>query len=412
MGQVAITLVVSAFVALLTFAMLAANNLKRKRFASAACSLAALVLAVELVGFTAAPAFAAEGAFDTTPDNEIAATLGDDAVWAGETTVFGDVNAPNDILAAGQSIIVVDSTVGGSIRAAGETITIKDTNVTHSITLAGKSVTVTRGTAKAVALAASDATFSGECDSLYIFAQDAVIDGTVHGDVVINAGSVQLGPDANIEGTVRGTVGSDPSVSDNATYGSLDLAQHESNENEASTGFNFAGLFGSILFGVLSTLVIAAGVEWLARKHTANTAELARTRMGYVAASGIIAAIAAPIVIIILCILVVTLPVAGALALALIALTLISQGYTAAVLGKLAFKNMKRFAAVCAMGAIVGAVGALPFAGTVITIACFAFALGCILQSIFLGTKNRNTNNATAIPPAPQTGNPPQPPVA
>lgn len=412
MEHAAIILAIT-LVALLAASVLASRRTQRKHTASAACSLAALALAAGLAGFTATPAFAAEGAFDSTPDNELAATLGDDALWAGQDKTFSKVEAPNDILAAGQNITVKNSTVGGSIRAAGETIAVNGTNVAHSITLACNTASVSDSTAQAVALAASSASFSGECDSLYIFAQDAVIDGTVHGDVVVNANTIQLGPNATIEGSIRGTAGSDPNIADGATYGSLNLTHGESNDNSESTGFDFGGLLAAIIFGALSTLVIAVVVEWLARKHTAKAATLAKERMGYVAASGIIGALVAPIAIIILCCLIITLPIAGALALALIALTLIAEGYAAAVLGKLAFKNMKRIPAACTMGAIVGVIGALPFVGTVVAIASFAFALGCVLQSVFLGTKDRGNSENAAIPPAPQTpGNPPQPPIA
>lgn len=155
------------------------------------------------------------------------------------------------------------------------------------------------------------------------------------------------------------------------------------------------------VYSALACLVTAAAAEWLARKHTANAAQLAKTRTGYLVASGIIGAIAAPVAVIILCCLVITLPLAGAATFSLIALTIVSGGFTAAALGKLAFKNLGRFPAAIAMGAIIGAACALPYVGKPIAAACFMFALGYSIQNAFLGLTNRNEGA-----PTPQTGNP------
>ena len=105
--------------------------------------------------------------------------------------------------------------------------------------------------------------------------------------------------------------------------------------------------------------------------------------------------------VIILCCLVITLPLAGAATFSLIALTIVSGGFTAAALGKLAFKNLGRFPAAIAMGAIIGAACALPYVGKPIAAACFMFALGYSIQNAFLGLTNRNEGA-----PTPQTDNP------
>lgn len=108
--------------------------------------------------------------------------------------------------------------------------------------------------------------------------------------------------------------------------------------------------------------------------------------------------------VIILCCLVITLPIAGAATFSLIALTIVSGGFTAAALGKLAFKNLGHFPAAIAMGAILGAACALPYVGKPIAAACFMFALGYSVQNAFLGLTNRNEGA-----PTPQTSNPPRP---
>lgn len=398
-----------------------------------ACAAVAIAAAGTLAIAPAIPAFAADESHHADDDHtwsaeEIAdhasGMLGDDIVWFGQSKLFTKTAAPNDILAAGQSIAVSSCTVSGSIRAAAEDIAVRGADVAHSITLAAKDATVSDTTAQAVAIAAGDASFSGECDALYICAEHAVIDGTVHGDVVVNADSVRLGPNARIEGAIRGSAGDQPEIASSAQHGALELSIGTQEDDKAEPASNAVGTLLGVAYSALACLVTAAAAEWLARKHTANAAKLAKTRTGYLVASGIIGAIAAPVAVIILCCLVITLPIAGAATFALIALTIVSGGFTAAALGKLVFKNLGRFPAAIAMGAILGAACALPYVGKPIAGACFMFALGYSIQNAFLGLTNRNegaptpqTGNpasAAAAPDAPQngSGNPPQAPTA
>ncbi len=411
----AITLLAAlAFIVLAGAGIAAWARNARKTGANAPGALACAAVAIAAAGTLAIaptmPASAADEPHHAGDDHawsadEIAVDdasgmLEDDIVWFGQSKLFTKTAAPNDILAAGQSIAVSSCTVSGSIRAAAEDIAVRGADVAHSITLAAKDATVSDTTAQAVAIAAGDASFSGECDALYICAEHAVIDGTVHGDVVVNADSVRLGPNARIEGAVRGSAGQQPEIASGAQHGALELSIN-TEDDKAKPAFNAAGTLLGVVYGVLACLVTAAAAEWLARKHTANAAKLAKTRTGYLVASGIIGAIAAPVAVIILCCLVITLPIAGAATFSLIALTIVSGGFTAAALGKLAFKNLGRFPAAIAMGAILGAACALPYVGKPIAAACFMFALGYSIQNAFLGLTNRNEGA-----PTPQTGNP------
>lgn len=374
-----------------------------------ACAAVAIAAAGTLAIAPAMPASAADESHHADDDHTWSAEgiadhasgmLGDDIVWFGQSKLFTKTAAPNDILAAGQSIAVSSCTVSGSIRAAAEDIAIRGADVAHSITLVAKDATVSDTTAQAVAIAAGDASFSGECDALYICAEHAVIDGTVHGDVVVNADSVRLGPNARIEGAVRGSAGDQPEIASSAQHGALELSIH-TQDDKPEPALDAVSTLLAAVYSALACLVTAAAAEWLARKHTANAAQLAKTRTGYLVASGIIGAVAAPVAVIILCCLVITLPIAGAATFSLIALTIVSGGFTAAALGKLAFKNLGRFPAAIAMGAILGAACALPYVGKPIAAACFIFALGYSIQNAFLGLTNRNGGA-----PTPQTGNP------
>ena len=249
-----------------------------------ACAAVAIAAAGTLAIAPAMPAFAADESHHADDEHtwsadEIAddasGMLGDDIVWFGQSKLFTKTAAPNDILAAGQSIAVSSCTVSGSIRATAEDIAIRGADVAHSITLAAKDATVSDTTAQAVAIAAGDASFSGECDALYICAEHAVIDGTVHGDVVVNADSVRLGPNARIEGAVRGSAGDQPEIASSAQHGALELSIH-TQDDKPKPAFNAVSTLLAAVYSALACLVTAAAAEWLARKHTANAAQLAK----------------------------------------------------------------------------------------------------------------------------------------
>lgn len=101
--------------------------------------------------------------------------------------------------------------------------------------------------------------------------------------------------------------------------------------------------------------------------------------------TGAVGALAAPLLVGILCALVITLPLAGALALTLAAITLAGGGFAAATLGKIAFPSLGRFASAVVMALIVGAVSVLPVVGDLVTVAGFVFLLGYVLQKLWQG---------------------------
>ena len=161
---------------------------------------------------------------------------------------------------------------------------------------------------------------------------------------------------------------------------------------------SFLFVFG-IVMSILGTLVIAVLAEWLFGRHTAAAAAMIRTRTGATIGSGVVGALVAPIVIIILCCLVITLPVAGALTLALLAMTVVAEGFMGASVFKLAFPKLGRFPTALAGGAIMGVASAIPFLGALVSAAAFMYFLGYVLQTIFLSL--RKPAPSTAMPQNP-----------
>ena len=318
--------------------------------------------------------------------------MGDDYVWFGRNLELGQCTIVNDLIAAGQTVKLTDCVAGGSIRAAAQDIVISGSKTGENITVAAQDVTIQGCEAKAVAVAGSVVSVSGSCKELTVYAEKVFIDATVEGDVAVGANTVEIGSNARIKGTLHVSASSDPVMQRGAEVGDVEFEQSEG-ASTADVESSFAALGGMLaimaaILGIISTLLIAVLAEWLFKRHTAAAAEMIRSRTGATIGTGIIGAIVAPIAIIILICLVITLPVAGALVFALLAMTVVAGGFAGASLFKLAFPRLGRFKCALAGGAIVGVASAIPFLGSLVGVAAFMYMLGYVLQSIFLGTRN------------------------
>lgn len=344
----------------------------------------------------------AEGTVETitTSSGTEFSPMGNDYVWAGESLVLEGTEAQNDILAAGHTLLVDGCKVGGSVRMAGQVVRLANTTAQENITLAGQDVCVDDSTGNAVALAGQTAEFSGTCSELTMYAGEVLIDGTVNGDVTVGANAVTVGPHARIAGTLHISASQEPEVSPKAEV--LNLEYSESDEDDiavgqmgvVASGLSAAFVVVMGLVSVVGTLVVAVCAEWLFARHTKAAASLARSRTGATVGSGVIGTLLAPIVIILLCLFIVTLPVALCVALAMIAMAVVASGFAAASLAKLAFPRIGRFAGALAGGAIVSIAEVVPVLGTLVSLAAFMYFVGYVLQSIYLGMRREGRDDS------------------
>jgi len=318
--------------------------------------------------------------------------MGDDYVWFGRNLELGQHTFKNDIIAAGQVVNLSNCNAAGSIRAAAQDIAITGSSAAENITVAAQNVSIQDSTAKAIAAAGSTVSVSGTCKELTAYAEKVFIDGTVEGDVVVGANTVEVGTNARIKGTLRVSAAKDPVMQRGAEVGDVEFEKAERSSNGEVTA-GLSGLVGAfsimtMVVGVIATLLIAVLAEWLFRRHTAAAANMIRTRTGATIGTGIIAALVAPIAVIILFFLVITIPISIAITLALFAMSCVAGGFAGASLFKLVFPKLGRFACALAGGAIVGVASAIPFLGSLVGAAAFMYLLGYVLQSIFLGMRN------------------------
>lgn len=382
----------------------------------------AIVAAFALAAAAPACAYADEGTIDggvrvvdASGLSDGLPMMGHDYVWFGRDLALQGETVNNDFIAAGETIDFERGTVGGDIRAAARTITIADASVNENMSLAAETVTMTDVRAQAVVATAATITYSGSCSALTAYANNVVIDGMVDGDVVVGANHVEVGPNAKILGTLRVEASENPTVQPGASVGDIEFTQTEKTPTGEEVGgaiSAFSSVFAVVLaiIGILATLLIAICSEWLFSRHTEAAARMIKERTGATIATGIVGMVVAPIAVIVLCMLVVTLPIAGALVLVLLAMALVASGFAGASVFKLAFPNMGRFKCALAGGGIMAVLCAVPFLGGIVRAVAFAYLLAYVLRAIHLGMHGKRQAaqaeapvTSESVPQPPQT---------
>lgn len=136
-------------------------------------------------------------------DMTVRDTVSGDVMAAGAEIRFTGA-AGGDLLTAGRTHVLAGA-VAGSVRAAGSYILL-GTAVERNVTLAGGTVVVDRrsGIRGNAYLMGRTVRLEGSVGRLArIVGGDIVLNGTVRGDVLVEARRLELGPDAVIEGDLR-----------------------------------------------------------------------------------------------------------------------------------------------------------------------------------------------------------------
>lgn len=313
--------------------------------------------------------------------------MGNDLLWSDRKLELTEYVAANDVLGVGETIIVKDSSAAGSYRLSGRVIKLTNSKAGEAITIAGQELTVADTTANAIAMAGQTASFSGVAGDLWIYADKAVIDGLVTGNVHIVAGSIEIGENAQIDGTLSGRTGSQPKIAEGAVIAENKLKIEETPDEPA----DFMSAIDPIVLAisVANCLLIALLAEWVASDHTAGAATLLKKSvLGYLGAA-VLGTIVVLLAIVLLCVPIVTIPASLAVVFAICAIALVSNGFTAAALGRLIFPNMGRFKSAILMGILVGLLCGLPYVGAPVRGLAFLFMMGYAIRSLRVGMLQR-----------------------
>lgn len=315
-----------------------------------------------------------------------ALVMGDDVLWFGQKGDFSNLKIINDLLTVGETINVNGTKAGGSLRLSGRIITVNECTVGENITAAGQDVSVTDGSSKVVALAGQTIVFSGEATELKLAGSDVTIDGVVSGDVKVAAGTLTIGPNAQINGTLTGEVGQKPTIDEAATVTENEVIVSAKEEPKS---FRERIELPYVAISAAVCVAIALLVEWLAGGLTEGAADLLSDRPGSFILSGVLGTILAPICAVLICIPVVTIPVGMAILLMLLAIALVSSGFTSSMLARLAMPNMNRYLSAGLVALVLGVLMAMPYVGVPLRCIANMLALGYFICAMRKGMKDR-----------------------
>lgn len=365
------------------------------RFAAATLAVGILVLGTGTGAVAAAPPPPA------APASSVAAT--------------GDLEGPQ--FYSGATIDVSDN-VDGDVYAAGQSVTISG-DVTGDVIAAAQTITITGTVDGNVRLAAQDVTISGEVDrSGTVFAASVTVTdtGSFGTDIVGAANDVRIGGEVGrdaflsvghlrIDGTVGGNVTyfseREAQIADGSVAGTVDFVQTRQRADvQVSPWVVFAGWVLGLLYALvaLSVVTLLAGLllpRWLNRVTDHLVPSPWKALL-----VGLVAAIAVPVALFFLLITIIGAPLALALGLVWIVLTLATFVYGAYYLGRLILRGEQPPVVKALLGGLVLIVALqIPWLNVLVWLAMVFFGLGAQLLEFWTQRPWRTKSEADV--PAP-----------
>ncbi len=302
-----------------------------------------------------------------------------DLYWAGQALNLDDASIDRDIIAAGDTLSIRDCTVGGAVRLAARTIDIAKTTIDGSVTVAGQHVVLNTGsTANCFYAVGETVALRGSAKSAALAGDTVTIDGTVDGDVEVWADKLILGKNARITGTVSAHVSQDPERAEGAQVGALKI---DRTENEDTSTVN--DIIGGIVAAALSTCFIALLLELVFPRATASAAGMLHQHPTPLWVSGLLGTVAIVPAVLLLIISIAGLPLAGALACAVIGVALVSTAFAGCAIARMFGHNQNRYVMAAVGGIAAGALTGLPLIGDFISGVAFVFMFGYVIQIIW-----------------------------
>lgn len=353
---------------------------------------------IGIVGSLAAPRAAAAATFRSGGDIVVSADelIEDDLYAAGSSVEMNGIVTGDLIVAAGE--VTVNGSVRGSIIAAGGDVRMRGA-VGHAIRVAGGDVHLTTPVDGDIVVFAGELTLAPEASAgrdLVVRAGSATIAGAVGRELRVSGGEITLAGgvagDAEIEAREL-DVQQGARVAGALTYRSPEariapgaqLASVRRLEPEGAAARVLGGIFAA-LAAYSMALVTGAALLWLLRRPTGAVTSTVRARPGRVAGWGVVALIAAPVLVVLLSLVVVGLPLALILAAAYVIGLYVGYIYAATAAGAWLIERLRRraepaprFAALAVGLAVVGLLVLLPWIGWLVALAAAVIGLGGIV---------------------------------
>ena len=318
------------------------------------------------------------------------AVSGDVVAAGGNLGISGAVGG--DVLAAGGNV-TISSSVGGDVRFAGGNISVQG-KVNGDVIAAGGSVALSGpGVGGDAALAGGSVDISAPVSgSVRVGGGKVYIDGPITGDVIINAVTLTLGSNADIQGSLTYTATKELTKESGAQVrGEVHFTQRAPRSEEAAIA---ATVFSVWVFGKFLALLVCALVAGLvfarfSREIVERVVREPLTHFGV----GLLTLAALPVISVLLFATLVGIPlgVLGLLSFAVV--MLVSWLFTPIVVGSVVYHFFSKRDWVNSwftilIGAFVYSIlGLIPFVGWLLQLILLLLSLGAIVSVLWVGLR-------------------------
>ncbi|TFB90146.1 hypothetical protein E3O44_00575 [Cryobacterium algoricola] len=376
------------------------------RFAAAVIAAGLLILPAGTAAVTASSNVPAA----STPAPAAQDTRGPQFYSGLAIDVSGQVDG--DVYAAGQSV-TISGTVTGDVIAAAQTVTITG-KVDGNVRLAGGTIIISgdvlrSGTVFAGTVNVTDTGSIGK--DLVSAGGDVAIAGDVGRDLLLSTGQL------SIDGTVGGdvTYESDKAarIAPGAVSGTVEHVQRQQTpEVKPSPGAVFIGWLLGLLYALVALSLITIAAALLVPRVLHRVTDYLVPSPWKALLVGFVASIAAPGAIVALLISVIGAPLALAVLLVWIVLTLATFVYGAYYIGRLLFRGNQHPVVTALVGGLILNVALnIPWLNIVVWVAMVLFGLGAQLLAIYGQRPWRTRAVTVAMPPAAPSPAAPSPTV-
>lgn len=303
------------------------------------------------------------------------ASVENDLYWAGsdfkgDKLVIGS-SGNGSALVAGNTIEISNSKIADSLRIAGNTISVSNTEIKGNITIAGSSLSFDQGT-KANGLYAAGASVSvaGSYNGGMVAGATVSFDGIVEGDLTLDAGTVIIGPNAQIKGTLTVPANADLSIDDSAQIANTKTDSVSVQEESSSITSVIAQTGIQLLVSCMAHVLLVLLFYLLLRGSLFEAARMSDKNFGKIMLTGLVIFFALPIVAFLLVLPVITIPVVVLIAIVMVTVWFFSIPFAGSALGMTIFKKMNPLGA-----AVVGTI--------ILTVICYLLPFMLFIVPLF-----------------------------
>lgn len=300
-----------------------------------------------------------------------------DLYWAGQSFDSNKLkvgtSGHGSFLGAGQKVVIKDATIADSVRIAAQDISLERVQVGNNITVAAQDISLGADVnANGLYAAAKDLSISGTYKGASLTGESVSFNGSVAGDLSIQAEHISIGKNAKVEGTLTVPEGVDVAVADGAQIPTISYSE----PIQVAEPTMFDNML-TILYACMAHIVLVGLFFVIIRKSLVRSANMAREQLVKMLLAGLVIFIVAPILCLLLIFPLITIPVVVLMVLVMVTIALFSLPFTGSALGLMLLGKRMNPVLAAVIGTVVLTILAyIPFVATITVIFCIMFTAG------------------------------------